>query len=286
MHTQDLFFESDGVALVGWLARPERPLPPHPLIILTHGLSGIIDLDLAEYAEKFVAAGFACLAYDHRNWGRSAGWPRSETDPWRQVNDMREAISFARTLDGIDPDRIGLWGTSYAGGHVLTVTALDRRVRCAVSQVPLTSGSRTFNNWVPAAKRADFLARLDADRDARRRGEPPAMTAAATRGSETAEWVARKDSAGRYRNELTLRSFDLLRTYEPIAFTRWIAPTPLLMIIADNDTTTPTAWQREAFAATGEPKKLVEIECRHYDVYMDHLDQAATAALAWYREHL
>ncbi len=286
MKAEDVFFESDGVALCGWLARPPATTAPAPLVILTHGLSGIVDLDLAEYAERFVAAGFACLAYDHRNWGRSAGWPRGETDPWRQVGDLREAISFARTLSGIDPARIGLWGTSYAGGHVLTVSALDRRVKCAVSQVPLTSGSRTFETWVPAEKRDAFRAKLDADRDARRRGAPPAVTPAATPGSETAEWIARKDGDGRYRNALTLRSFDLLRTYEPAAFAPAIAPTPLLMIVARNDTTTPTAWQRETFAAMGEPKRLLELDCRHYDVYMDRLDEAAQAALEWYAEHL
>ncbi|MEQ8659290.1 MAG: acetylxylan esterase, partial [Gammaproteobacteria bacterium] len=151
---------------------------------------------------------------------------------------------------------------------------------------PLTSGARTFESWVPADKRAAFLARLDADRDARRRGEPPAATAAATRGSETAEWVARKDVDGRYVNALTLRSFDLLRSYEPVAFCPRIAPTPLLMIIAAHDTTTPTAWQREAFAAIDGPKRLLELDCRHYDVYMDHLDAAADAALAWYQAHL
>lgn len=284
MHMQDIVFEHEGAALVGWLARPTTP-GPTPLVILIHGLSGIIDLDLAEYAERFVAAGYACLAYDHRNWGRSGGWPRGETDPWRQVADLREAISFARTLPDIDPKRIGLWGTSYGGGHVLTTSALDGRVRCAVAQVPLTHGARTFETWVPADKQAAFLARLDADRDARRRGLPPAATAAATRGSETAEWIARKDRDGRYANHLTLRSFDLLRTYEPASFAPRIQA-PVLMIVASQDGTTPAAWQRETCACIPAPKELVELDCRHYDVYLDHLPRAAAAAVAWYRQHL
>jgi fermentation-respiration switch protein FrsA (DUF1100 family) len=191
-----------------------------------------------------------------------------------------------RTLPGIDAERIGLWGTSYAGGHVLTVSALDRRVRCVVSQVPLTSGSRTFASWVPLDKQAGFLSRIAADRDARRGGALPATTLAAAKGSETAEWVASKDTSGRYRNELTLRSFDLLRTYEPMSFVPSIAPTPLMMIIAARDTTTPTAWQEETFASAGGPKKLLTIDCRHYDVYMGKLEEAAQAALGWYREHL
>lgn len=285
MVRRDIVFTSDGVELVGWLAWPTTTLNC-PLIVLTHGLSGIVDLDLERYAEAFTAGGFACLAYDQRNWGRSAGWPRGETDPWRQVGDLREAISFARTLSGIDRDRIGLWGTSYAGGHVLTISALDRRVRCAVAQVPLISGSRTFDAWVPADKRAQFRARLDADRDGRRCGEPPATSPAALPDSETEQWVRHSDLNGRYRNELTLRSFDLLRTYEPLAFVERIAPTPLMMIVAANDTQTPTKWQLEAFARIGQPKRLLEIDCRHYDVYMERLDEAAAGALAWYREHL
>lgn len=284
--TEERFFTSDGTALCGWLARPEAGAGPHPLVILTHGLSGIADLDLADYAAAFTAGGYACLAYDHRNWGRSAGWPRGETDPWRQVADLREAVSFARTLPGIDHDRIGLWGTSYAGGHVLTVAALDRRVRCVVSQVPLTSGSRTFDRWVPEAKREGFLRKLDADRDARRRGEPPGTTAAATEGSETAEWIAAKDGAGRYENVLTVRSFDLMRTYEPKDFAPRIAPTPVMLIVANRDQTTPTEWQLEMFETMGEPKALTRLDCRHYDVYMGQLDEAAGAALGWFSRHL
>ena len=286
MEKQEIVFSNDGVDLIGWLATPANE-SNCPLIILTHGLSGIVDLDLESYAEIFNAAGFACLAYDHRNWGRSGGSPRGETNPWQQVADMREAISFARTLPDIDPERIGLWGTSYAGGHVLTVTALDRRVRCAVSQVPLISGSKTFEAWVPADKRDKFLTRLGVDRDKRYRGEDPASIPAALPDSETEEWIKHSDTKGTYSNSLTVRTFDLLRTYEPASFVERIAPTPLLMIVASQDVQTPTAWQLEAYEKIGgSNKQLLEIDCRHYDVYMGQLEEAAAGALAWYQQHL
>ncbi len=286
MHTDDIVFRADdGTALAGWRARPESP-GPHPVVVLTHGLSGTIDLGLEAYAERFTAWGLACVAYDHRNWGRSAGWPRCESDPWRQVGDLRDAISFVRTLAEIDGERIGIWGTSYAGGHVLTVAALDRRVRCVVSQVPLISGRRTFDAWVPDDKRGRFLERLAADRDARARGVPPATTPAALPGSETEEWVRRVDARGLYPNQLTVRSLELLRTYEPIAFVEEIAPTPLLMVVAENDTQTPTAWQLEAFERAGEPKRLLSIPCRHYDVYSERLEDAAEPAADWFAAHL
>jgi len=286
MQTQEIVFDANGCKLAGWVCRPDEAGGARPAVVLSHGLSGTVDMGLADYARAFTEAGFVCLAYDHRNWGRSAGWPRAETDPWQQAADMREAIGFAQRLPGVDADRIGLWGTSYSGGHVLTVAALDRRVRCAVSQVPLVSGSRTFEAWVPADKRSRFLARLQQDWQQRAAGAPPAMAPAAPPGSETEEWVRAVDREGRYDNRISLRTFDLLRSYEPAAFVPAIAPTPLLMVVAEADTQTPVAWQREAFATAGEPKRLVTLPGRHYDPYTRLLAESSGAAADWFRQHL
>lgn len=286
MRVQDVIFDADGAKLAGWICRPDAGGGPWPAIVLSHGLSGLIDMGLRDYAEAFVSAGFLCLVYDHRNWGRSSGWPRCESDPWRQVADMREAISFVRRLPDVDPARIGLWGTSYSGGHALVAAALDRRVRAVVAQVPLVSGSRTFAHWVPADRQARFLERLAQDWDARSSGAPPGVAVAAPPGSETEEWVKAVDREGRYANAITLRSFDLLRSYEPADFVARIAPTPLLMIVAKRDAQTPVEWQREAFARAGEPKRLVELDGRHYDAYTTHFAEAAAAASAWFSERL
>lgn len=286
MQVQDVVFDADGAKLAGWLCRPDAGEGPFPAIVLSHGLSAIVDMGLREYAEAFCAAGFLCLAYDHRNWGRSSGWPRSETDPWRQVADMREAISFVRRLPDVAADRLGLWGTSYSGGHALVVAALDRRVRAVVAQVPLVSGSRNFEHWVPADRRARFLERIAKDWDARAAGAPPATAPAAPPGSETEEWVRLVDREGRYANAITLRSFDLLRSYEPAAFVPLIAPTPLLMVVAGRDVQTPVEWQREAFAAAAEPKRLVELDGRHYDPYVALFDRSAAAATEWFARYL
>lgn len=280
---RDIIIEANGEKLAGWYYGGKEPAP---LILMSHGFSALMAMGLDDYADRFAQAGFAVLVYDHRNYGASSGWPRNETDPWQQVEDMRAVISYARNLDGVDPARIGLWGTSYSGGHALTVSALDDRVKCVVSQVPLVSGQRTFDTWVPEKSRARFMARLAADRDARARGKPPAVTPAALPGSETAEWAEAVDKDGAYANEITLRSLDLLRCYEPISFVERIAPTPLLMIVADQDTQTPVAWQRQAFERAGEPKKLVALQGRHYDPYTLLLDESRRAALDWFREHL
>ena len=283
---QNLVIEANGEKLSAWLYPRNNGAGPAPLIVMSHGFSALMAMGLDDYATRFHAAGFAVLVYDHRNYGASSGWPRNETDPWQQVEDMRAVISFGRNLSFVDPQRIGLWGTSYSGGHTLVVAALDKRVACVVSQVPLVSGQRTFNAWVPEKARARFLDRLAADRDARGRGAPPDVTVAALPGSETAEWAEVVDRNGLYANEITLRSLDLLRSYEPITFVTRIAPTPLLMIVADQDTQTPVAWQREAFATAGEPKQLLTLSGRHYDPYTLQLDASRQAALDWFEKYL
>ena len=101
MEKRDLNFHSDGTILTGKMFLPDTK-KSYPLVILTHGLSGTISMDLSFYVDTFLKRGLASFVYDHRNWGRSAGWPRCESDPWRQVADMREAISFVRTQDGVD----------------------------------------------------------------------------------------------------------------------------------------------------------------------------------------
>ena len=86
--------------------------------------------------------------FDNRNFGASDGEPRQEIDPWAQVRDYRHAITYARTREEVDGDRIGIWGSSYSGCHVLAVGAIDRRVKCVVSQVPLISGHENARRLV------------------------------------------------------------------------------------------------------------------------------------------
>jgi fermentation-respiration switch protein FrsA (DUF1100 family) len=282
---EEIRFAADGVELVGRLWRPAGA-GPYPLVVLCHGFSATMAMGLADYARVFVDAGLACLAYDHRNFGASGGEPRFEIDPWRQVADLRDAVSFARCLPGIDPARIGLWGTSYAGGHVIVAAALDRRVACVVSQVPLVEGYATLRAWIGDAHWDAMQQRFAADRDARWRGEPPRCTQPARPGDQTWTWVERIGAQDIYPNRITQRSLELIATCEPAMFVARVAPTPLMMILATGDTQTPYAGQRAAFERAGEPRRLVLIEGGHYDPYTTSFDTAAGAARDWFAEHL
>ena len=128
-----------GIELGAWLFLPEGD-GPHPAITMAHGFAGTKEHGLERFAQAFAAAGFVVLVHDHRNFGTSGGDLRGDIDPWRQIADWRRAISYLERRPEVDPTRIGLWGSSYAGGHALVLGATDRRLRCVVAQVPTISG--------------------------------------------------------------------------------------------------------------------------------------------------
>jgi dienelactone hydrolase len=139
-------FNSNGVACRGWLYRPAADATGGvsatgtPCVVMAHGLGATKYARLANYAEYFAAAGLAVLVFDYRHFGDSDGEPRELIDIKRQHEDYQAAIAYARSLAGIDPDRIGLWGSSFSGGHVVWVAARDPRIAAVVAQIPHTSG--------------------------------------------------------------------------------------------------------------------------------------------------
>lgn len=122
----EIEFDADGTTLRGWLYLPQNEQGPFPAIVMAHGWGAVKELYLDIYAAELANAGFAVLLYDHRNFGASDGSPRQEIDPWPQIHDYRHAITLVGMREEIDRERIGIWGTSYSGGHVLVVAAVDR----------------------------------------------------------------------------------------------------------------------------------------------------------------
>src|SRR6185436_11841767 len=153
MARRDIEFDAEGVTLRGWFYPAEGASGAGPAVVMAHGFSAVKEMYLDRFAEAFAAAGLGAIVFDHRNFGASDGEPRQEIDPWEQLRDYRHAITFATTLAEVDGERIGVWGSSYSGGHVLVVGAIDRRVKAVVCQVPLVSGHDNFRALV----RADFI---------------------------------------------------------------------------------------------------------------------------------
>lgn len=136
---EDVSFRSAGERCDAWLYRPASR-GPHPCVVMAHGIGGIRSAVLPELAERFAKAGMAALVFDYRHLGTSAGEPRGLIDIAKQREDYRAAVAYARSLDGLDPERIALWGTSFSGGHVLGLAARDTGIAAAVIQNPFVDG--------------------------------------------------------------------------------------------------------------------------------------------------
>jgi fermentation-respiration switch protein FrsA (DUF1100 family) len=295
---RDIEFDAEGTTLRGWLYTPDAGGAPHPTVVMAHGFSAVKEMYLDAFAEVFSRAGLAALVFDNRNTGASGGEPRQELDPWAQAGDYRHAITFARTLSEIDRDRIGIWGSSYSGAHVLVVGAIDRRVKCVVSQVPLISGWRLALRLIRADMIAPVREQFDADREARLARRPPAMIPvvsndpAAACALPTADSYAWFTETGRtrapaWRNEVTLRSVEMFTEYEPGVYIDRIAPTPLLMVAAAKDHLTVVDHALEAYNRALEPKRLELLPGGHFEAYTGPgFEQASSAARDWFVQHL
>ena len=279
----------DGTTLRANLHAPSDA--PAPGIVMAHGFSGVKE-QIDHYAAAFAEAGFTALVFDHRGFGASHGVPRLEVDPARQIADWRDVLTAAEHVPEVDADYgLGIWGSSFAGGLAMTIAADDDRVRCVVAQIP-NVGSHRGRHLYNLRERAALDERIRADRVGRLSGEPAATIPIFT--SDPGQLCAlppavspryiegAQAAAPTWRNEVTLRSVEHMLEFEPASWIRHIAPTPLMMIVAENDACTPARDQLAAYGEALEPKRLVIHPGGHFDTYTDHFAQTSQAAIEWF----
>ena len=169
----EVHFPSGDAKCQAWLYLPEGP-QPHPVIVMAHGLGGIRQMRLDAYAERFAAAGYACLVFDYRHFGASGGEPRQLLDIKLQLADWVAAIAYARSRADLDPARVVLWGTSFGGGHVIVAAARDGNVAATISQCPFTDCLASLLAMDPRTS-VKVTARAVRDLIAAGLGRPPVM---------------------------------------------------------------------------------------------------------------
>jgi pimeloyl-ACP methyl ester carboxylesterase len=277
----DVAFSSGGVRCAGVHLRGSGEAfadeqGRRPCVVLGHGFAGTVDSGLIPFAEGFAAAGIDALAFDYRHFGMSDGEPRQLLSVSRQQQDYAAAIAYARSLAGVDPARIVVWGSSYSGGHAVAVAVQDGGVAAAISQVPAMDGVATLATLLGYAG-AGQLARLVAagvrDVLAAARGRPPVTTpvvgppgSLAAMSSADADAGYRAIAGPSWRNEVAARIFLTAGSYRP-GLQADRLPCPILIQIADRDTVAPVrAAQDAAWRATGRAE-LRTYPIGHFDVY-------------------
>jgi dienelactone hydrolase len=292
-HREDIRFPSGDDLISAWLYRPTGS-GPAPLLVMAHGLGAVRRMRLDAYAGRFSAAGYACLVFDYRNFGDSEGLPRQVLDVDMQLADWAAAVAYARTIEGIDPDRIGLWGTSFAGGHVIATAARLPGIAAVVAQCPFTDGlasARTITNPLITAR---ITARAVRDVLASRLGRPPVMVATAGKPGEVALMNTPDAYAGYLRlvpdgldlpNEVAARIALQVFSYRPGRSTPKIS-CPILFCVCEADSVAPAAatLRHAAKAPRGEVRLYPE---GHFAIYVDDaFDRVVADQLAFLGKHL
>ena len=251
---------------------------------MSHGWGGTAE-HLRHTAIAFAKAGYLAIAFDYRGWGKSdarlilaGGKPekkdgklvaevkevREVVDPIDQTADILNAIHWAAGDKQCDPDRIGIWGSSYSGGHVVYVAARDPRVKAFVSQVGAMD-----SRWTIATTAA--RAHTFAQGTARARGQ-----------------IGYPPPGSRFMNMKGQPVWEKLMQYAPIEDIGRCKDFAKLFIIAENEELFDNrANAILAYERAEGAKKLVTIPgIKHYGIYNEARDRAEKEAIAWFDEHL
>ncbi len=242
---------------------------------MAHGFSGVREQRLDAYAERFAEAGLAVLVFDYRHFGASDGEPRHLLSIAGQLEDWRAAIGHARSLDGIDPKRIALWGTSFSGGHVVATAAGDPKVAAVVSQVPFTDGPSALLANSPAGVMRLTAGGLRDGLPALLRRKPhyvpvvgPPGTLAAMTAPEAEDGFAALDPPGStWENRVAGRILLFVGAYRPYSkFSK--LRMPVLVQTCDRDATTPPGPAVRA-AERSPNAELIRYPIGHFEIYVD-----------------
>ncbi len=261
----DVRIPSHGEQLAAYLYRPSDGDTPVPCVVMAHGFSGTRDDGLPDYAEAFADAGFAVLLFDYRHFGASTGLPRQLLDIGRQQDDYRAAVQWARHAEGIDPDRIALWGSSFSGGHVLTVAAADPRIAAVIAQAPYTDSIPAIRLMpVRNLVRAAVAALRDAAGAVAGRepllipaAGPPGSFAVLTEPDVLTGFQAIVGPGSLWRNEVAARLMLRMPLFRPVRSAARLTM-PVLLCVCDADTTTPPS------STITVGRRAPRAELRHY----------------------
>lgn len=279
-----------------WLPEHDAGTPP-PVVVLGHGFALRYGDSLTTYATRFVQEGMAALLFDYRGFGASSGTPREVVDGYQHVLDFLSAVRFVKTRgDVVDPSRIGLFGTSYSGGHVLIAAAklrTDRSLRAVVSQVPFVDGiSSAFALHRSLLPQAVGYAAMDLAGSLLR--QVVYLPVVNDRGfaafNNPEDWDGYRDLmrvGTAFPNRVAARVFASLPLYRPTDWVHLIR-TPVLMMAGERDTLIPVRGPRAAAARNRTFITYEELRgATHWDPYaLPLFTEAAARQAAFLRERL
>ncbi|MDT8914758.1 alpha/beta hydrolase [Amycolatopsis sp. PS_44_ISF1] len=295
MVREEVSFGAAGQRRAAWFYRPEttgttETAEAVPGVVMAHGFGAVRALGLDRYARRFAAAGFAVLVFDYLGFGDSEGFPRQVLDIDAQLRDWSAAVDDLRGRPGVDPDRVALWGSSFSGGHVVSLAARDARVAAVVSQVPYLGLVR--KRALPQPRLVKLVLKALADRVAGARspvlvpaiGEPGSGALLSMPAAE-ARFRSLLEPGAQWRNAVAARIILRLPGYRPGTVAGEIA-CPVLFCACEDDDITPRSLI--VAAAGAAPRgRLVTYPGEHFGIYQGEVfERAVRDQTRFLTEHL
>jgi len=279
MTCSEVAFGSHGGTCRAWRYVPDEDATSsavaRPCVVMAHGLGATRDASLAPYAERFAAAGMHVLLFDYRHFGASDGEPRQLVSVRRQLQDYAAAVEFARALAGVDPARVAVWGTSFAGGHALVTAARQPGVAAAVCQCPMMDGVAAVRRILEYAGPGQLL-RLTGHglRDAVLApfgrahyvptvGPPGSL---AVMSSPDADAGYRALGPPEFRCEIAARIALTVGLYRPVRYADRVR-CPVLVQICEQDSVAPAAAAEAVVRRLGERGEVQRYPIGHFEPY-------------------
>ena len=267
---------------------PEQP-GPHAAVLLCHGFCGTQPLLLPAFAEAFAQAGYVAVTFDYRGFGESGG-ERGRLVPSMQIDDILAVLAWLKDHAQVDAQRIGLWGTSLGGGHVLGAAARDGDVRCVVSQLAFADGEEVIAGHMSAEEKQAFLATLAKMEERKQAGKEMFVPVTRVLGDPQSKafFEKHKDSFPDLGIKIPMLTVKEMFHYKPAANATQVT-CPTLVVVAGDDGVNPPAQGTALFDAVGADTKQLHVQegAQHYDAYAGpHFEQVVQRQLAWYSQHL
>jgi fermentation-respiration switch protein FrsA (DUF1100 family) len=268
----DVSFTSGEDSCAAWLYMPTGVSSP-PVVILGHGLGATREMRLDAYAERFAQAGIAALAFTYRHFGDSGGQPRQLLSIKRQLADWDAAIDWVKNRRDVDGSRIAVWGSSFGGGHSITVASRHPELRAAVAQCPFTDGLASALALGPAGslKALPVVVRDFASIVLRRHpamiplAGPPGSVALMNAPDALPGYEALLPPETTFRNEVAARFAPTGMTYRPGRAAKKVK-FPILFCVSNTDSVTPPA-QTLRYAHTAPRGEIKRYDAGHFDFY-------------------
>lgn len=289
MIKKNVEFNSDGEKVVADLYLPGEHAENVAAIILCHGFAGVKELLLPSFAEHFANAGYVAMTFDYRGFGGSGGEP-GRLVPALQVEDINNAISFLSARPEVDPNRIGLWGTSFGGANAIVATAEDPRVKVLSVQLTFADGERVITSGMSVEEKSKFLSTIEKMEEKKRNtGKEMMVPIVKVLSDDQSKEFYTKYVTDYPALNIKIPFLTVAETlrYKPVTSLPGVN-VPILLVAATKDSVNPVSESHALYEAANEPKELFEVEgATHYEIYSGELfEVAARKQVEWFNSYL